>query len=376
MAQPVEDRMPPVEEAIRRRVQERARDWFPGTGTTTPVRLRRLVERPRAVLYAVHLDGGARPHLLAKVRRDDRPPVERGATARTRPRLAAGVLSPAELSTLEYAGLRGIQDIFAGDPRFGVVRPLDHLADHNTLLIEYVDAPTLRELVVRDGRLSPGRWRGPPAGTAEACRSAGAWLARFQTELPFDGRPERQATRASVVDAFAAYEEFLLPVLGRRALGDVVLRGVELAAQALPERLPLAVGHGDYAPRNMFVRADACLAVFDPLPRWVVPRYDDLSRLLVAIRMQALQVHTRGAAFSREQLDAWEEAVLVGYREEQRLSLPELRCYQLLITLDRWCALVDGPAAGWRGRLAGTSVRRASGYLRGEAERLLVAEPG
>jgi len=371
MTQPVGQQSPDVGEAIRCRVRERAGDWFPGVGAAPEIRLRRLVERPRAVLYAVHVDGGARPLVLAKVRRGH-PGRDGGAPPGARPRLATGSLPAAELSALEYTGLQAIQEVFDhGDPRFAVVRPLDHLAGHDTILMEHVDAPTLRRLVLHGNRFSPRRRRTAPSGTAAACRAAGSWLARYQRELAPEGRPERQATRTSVVAAFAAYDAFLGSAVGPRAAGDVALRGGELAGQLYPEQLPMAVGHGDYAPRNMFVRNDGRLAVFDPLPRWLVPRYDDLARLLVAIRVQGVQVHTHGAAFSAAELGAREDDVLAGYRAEQHLPLPELRCYQLLITLDRWCALVDGPATGWRGRVRGASVHRASGYLRGEAERLL-----
>ena len=59
-----------VESAILRSVTEHAQEWFPEAGPRPVVHLRQLVNRPRAALYALHLDGSPRPQVLAKVRRD------------------------------------------------------------------------------------------------------------------------------------------------------------------------------------------------------------------------------------------------------------------------------------------------------------------
>jgi hypothetical protein len=112
-------------------------------------------------------------------------------------------------------------------------------------------------------------------------------------------------------------------------------------------------------------------AVFDPLPRWAVPRFEDLCRFLVALRLQGLQLHTHGLAYGRAELDRHEQQVIEGYRGDEQLSLPELRCFQLLITLDKWSALVDSPSGGVTGRLRGASVAAATGFLSREAGRVL-----
>ena len=39
----------------------------------------------------------------------------------------------------------------------------------------------------------------------------------------------------------------------------------------------MAVGHGDYAPRNLFVDRSGRVTVIDPMPRWVVPRVEDIA---------------------------------------------------------------------------------------------------
>jgi hypothetical protein len=358
-----------VEDVIRQRVRERADEWFPGVGAG-PVRLRRLVERPRAVLYAVHVGEDAeRPQVLAKVRRGW-PDTVRAAGAR--PRLSPDLLPAAEQTALEFAGLTAIEAMFGnGHPAFGAVRPLDHLVAEDTLLMEYVDAPTLRDALTRASRFSLPLGRRSHREGEQAWRAAGAWLRTFQQRMPGAGLPVRQATRDDVVDRFEAFGTFLADRIGARAAGDAAQSGARAAADVLPPRLPLAVGHGDYAPRNVFRLRDGRLAVFDPLPRWQVPRVEDLCRFLVAIRMQGVQLHTHGLAYSAEQLDRRERAVLEGYCGSEAVRLPELRCHQLLITLDKWTALVDSPSSSWLGRLRSASLQRAAGYLRDETRRLV-----
>jgi hypothetical protein len=369
-ARPVGDPTTGVEDVIRQRVTERAELWFPDVGARPAVRLRRLVERPRAVLYAVHVgDRPARPQVLAKVRRGWSDSVrEAGA----RPRLAPSLLPAPEQTALEFAGLTAIQAVFGGgNAAFGAVRPLDHLADDDTILMEYVAAPTLRDVLLRAGRFHPRIGRGPRLDHEEAWRRAGTWLRTFQQRMPGDGLPARQATRDDVVDRFEAFSGFLTDRLGPRAAGEAVRSGARLAADVLPAQLPLAVGHGDYAPRNVFLLDDGRLAVFDPLPRWRVPRFEDLCRFLVALRMQGVQLHTHGAAYGAGELDRRERAVIEGYCGSDAVPLAELRCHQLLITLDKWAALVDSPSRSLPGRVRSASLRAAAGYLRKETGRLV-----
>ena len=371
--------VPHLEALVVQRVTERADEWFPGVGNRPVVTLRRLAERPRAVLYAVDVGEGAnrRPLVLAKVRRGWSGAVQQPGA---RPRLASDLLPAAEQTALEFAGLTALHRIFgSGSSDFGAVRPLEHLAADDTLLMDYVAAPTLRSVLAHSSRLSPQLRRSPHRPGEDAWRRAGSWLRRFQQQMPEAGLPARQATRDDVVDRLEAFGAFLAGRLGDRAAGYAARAGARLAADVLPERTPLAVGHGDYAPRNVFLAGDGRLTVFDPLPRWRVPRFEDLCRFLVAARLPAVQVHTQGMAYGAVALDRRERAVIEGYGGDAVLPLPELRCHQLLITLDRWSALVDSPSRGWPARPRMASLHRASGYLREETERLvrlIESEPG
>jgi hypothetical protein len=365
----VGERPTALERALTAHVEERAGDWVPESASRH-VRLRQLVARPRAVLYAVCVGNDDGPQILAKVRREG-PLGEGPRRPDARPRLMEGGLPVAEQTALEYEGLRQIRAMVGGaHPVFAAVRPFGVLADQHTVFMEYVEAPTLRQQLVRDSRLAPPRLRSRRRDD-QVWRDVGAWLSTFQRAMRKQGLEQRQATRDDVVDRFAAYSRWLTATLGPRTVGDGVARCADLARDVLPDRLPMAVGHGDFAPRNVFLRGDGRLSVFDPMPRWVVPRFEDLCRFLVAVRLQGIQLHTRGLAYAERELDRREEAVLDGYRAGSELPLPQLRCYQLLITLDKWSALADRPAAGRRRRLHDATTRSASAYLRREVQRLL-----
>ena len=143
------------------------------------------------------------------------------------------------------------------------------------------------------------------------------------------------------MDQFRAYQEFLAAEVGASAFAGLGDRGAELAAAVLPDFIPTAAGHGDYAPRNMFLDNGGRLTVFDPLPRFAVPAQDDLCRFLVGVRLLGLQLHTHGVAYSAADLERRESAVIAGYYADRPVPAAELRCYQAMIMLDKWSALVQ-----------------------------------
>jgi hypothetical protein len=361
-----------AEQAIVDRVVTDAPTWFPGTPRNPEVHLRPLGTRRRSRLYAVSLgDPSAPPTLVAKVR-NEHTAVAGGAGAPRRPILAGTVVDEAELTSREYSALRHLETIFAGDdPRFGAVRALAHLPGHHAIIMGLVPGVPMRELVIRWSRLIPGRRRGHLA-PEPVFRAVGAWLRAFHDATPTVDHPIRQGTGADVVTHFEALEEFLGSRLGRR-FGRLAGAGSALAAEVLPPGdLPLAVGHGDFATRNVMVNPrTGRIVVLDPLARWAVPEQEDLCRFLVGVQLNGLQVHTRGAAYGADTLARWQREVVTGYYGDV-VPLGPLLCYQLLLLLDKWSALVEPARHG--GVVA--SVRRisqeaASGYVRTQAERLL-----
>lgn len=350
-------------------MSERAEEWFGAQGgPPATVRVRQVDSRPRAMLLAVYLGEDSRvPQVMAKVRREA--PVTLPRRSPRRPILTDDVPSVSEMTALEYDGLQSIHSIFGGaDPSFGSVRPLDHLLPENAILMEYVHAGTLRRRLLAQNRLSSRQPRGG-RDPREPWRRAGAWLRRFQTATPHGARPARQARREDVLERFDAYGSYLSTRLGTR-FGDLGRRGSELAAQVLPDELTMAVSHGDFAPRNVFVGRDDRVTVFDPMPRWLVPAHEDLSRLLISVRLLGLQVHTRGQAFSRATLEGVDRDILRGYAGQRPLQVAELRCYELLILFDKWSALLDR-AERDRSGLRRASLDRATVYVSAQADELL-----
>lgn len=356
---------------LEQRILQRAEAWYPTLRGTPTVRLHQLADRPRSALYLADLrTDNDRATVLAKVRKDAALVSRDGA----RPRLAADPLSAARLTRLELSGLRAIHEQMGGEAsRFGTVRPLDHLTAPSAIFMEWVPGVPLRGLLTGRSRLVPSVMveRRGPAGAWHAWGDVGAWLRAFQDAVPVAGLPPRTATAREVVELFGAFGEFLSRRLGDSGPSTLAERGARLATDALPECLEVTVGHGDYAPRNVLVDGRGRLTVVDPLPRWAVSRYEDLCRFLVGVRFLGLQVHTHGLAYRDEWLARIELEAVAGYFQDDEVPLAQLRCFQLLIMLDKWCALVDGGEAGWRGRLRTVSAARASRYFAREGEALL-----
>ena len=360
-----------IEQAIATTVSEGRADWFPDLPGRS-VRLEPISVRPRALLYGVHLDDGTVPQVLAKVRRDsDAAAGETGRTSSERPRLRTDVAAAAELTHFEYLGLSSIANLFRpDDPRFDTVRPLAELSEHSTILMDFHHALTLHRVLTGQSRLSrirhPFRAR---LAVPDVWSDAGGWLRRFHDGSPSEGLAVRQHTRESVLERFAAYSSYF----GVRAMADaqsVAREGEALAAVTIPEELPMAVGHGDYAPRNLFVDRSARVTVIDPMPRWVVPRVEDIGRFLIALRLLGLQLHSHGAAYSQAWLADREHEFVTGYFGETSVPLSLLRTYEVLILLDKWSALSERGDRG-RDRFEAAGVRLAAPYITRQARRLL-----
>jgi hypothetical protein len=345
-------------ETLTQSIAPHTHGWFPDH-PHSGLEVRVLADRPKCVLLTVHLDGAEVPAALAKLRRDSLG----GPGAGARPRLRNEAATAEQLTVLEWSGLEAIERACGDTAGLGVVRPLLLMRDEAGLVMSFTDAPTLRNVVLDLSRLRRGR--GSLDDAIAGCTLAGHWLRAFQERSGESDRPVRQGTREEVVDQLRAYGEFLDSRDWRR----VATKGTELVSELLPREVPLTVGHGDFAPRNMLLR-DGRLTVLDPLPRWRVPTYDDLCRFLVGIRLIGEQVHTHGLAFGSGTLDALEEAAVGAYLGPHGDRAP-LRAYQLLILMDKWTAMLDNPRRDVPGRIARRSAALADHRVRAEAERLL-----
>lgn len=372
-------------EDVRDLVAERAAAWFPDlrgpVDVPGDVLVRPMSVRPRCRLYEVRVAGpdGVR-RAVVKVR-DPRPD---SAGPLDRPSLVDDRVGAAEQAAAEYAGLRRIEATTdPGDPRFGAVRALDLVPGSAVVVLEHVAAPTLRQVLLGHSRLARTATDRRLRRTDPACWSnTGAWLARFHgaepgtfgyeiPEVSGFATTERCATRADVLGRFSSYAGYLGERVGPRAAA-IANRARDLAADTFPERLPTALSHGDFTPRNVFVEPGGRVSVFDPMPRWRAPWLEDVCRFLVNVRLVGLQVHSHGAAFAGAVLDDIERRFLQGYLGGRRPP-GELTGFRLLVLLDKWSAIVSQRPGGWRGTVDRPRARWVDSYLAAEAARLLVA---
>ena len=202
-------------------------------------------------------------------------PEARGAG--DRPRLTV-VEDTHERHRWEYLGLRAAEERVEAlrDPRFAVLRAIDHLPAQRAFLIEDVPHPTLRDLLTGPARLTPsGRRR-----IRAALENAGAWLREFHN-LPA-GDPDAPPLRARPAEVEAALRE-QAEFAGRPATA--------IEEGALPDPLPLGLWHADFAPRNVFVTPTGAVAGFDMAARRRAPIYEDIAYFLMNLR----RLRSRGA---------------------------------------------------------------------------------
>ncbi|HEX6248371.1 MAG TPA: hypothetical protein VFZ64_10910 [Nocardioidaceae bacterium] len=351
----------------------RAGEWFPDLDAGR-VRVRPVSSdaRARCFLHMVDLDDGrlVRP-VVVKVRHSV-PQLRRLDRYESRPVLTPErTLSDAESARLEYDALRDIERAVApAEPgRFGVLRALAWLPEESGIVMDLVREPTLRDRLLRTSRLQR-RPRAPMPATP--WHNAGAWLRVFHDEVPGHGLPTRLAHRDQVAALMGEQAAFLGEQLGDPpALRRVRETACELVG-AFPSELPLAAGHGDFVANNMFASENGRVTVFDPLPRWRVPRYQDLATLTVGLRALPLNATSQGLAFGPEDLPRYERAFLAGYFGED-VPVSAVRVYQLVVLLDRWAALVSKTTRGGAARsgVRAARVRLTSRFLQRECGRLL-----
>lgn len=363
--------------AVAAEARANADAWFAELNARrVRVRFLSTAARPRCFMHRVELDDGQVQRTVAVKVRHSHPGLRRLDKFEGRPVLTPErTLSDRETGKREYDGLRTIVDAVGatGDGRFGVLRPLAWMPQQSAIVMDFVEEPTLRALLLRTARTRPGS---SPPMSETPWLNAGAWLRIFhehETALTL-GMANRLETRTQVAEMYRSFTSFLVdaggssPLLHR--LDDMAW---DLTAAALPEQLPVVPGHGDFVANNLFTGPAGAVTGFDPLTLWRVPKYQDLGTLAVGIRILPLQAATRGLALPTEQLDRYERALLHGYFGSDDVPLAAIRAYQLLVLLDRWSDLVSKQVHGStvRQRLRDLRVRMATRHCLSEAGRLL-----
>jgi hypothetical protein len=267
------------------------------------------------------------PDPVAPILPDERP--------RLMPVTGAGIRQ-----TLEFEALRLLERRLdeVGDRRLRAIRALAVLEGSGALVMEAFAGRSLPRLLLW-GTL---RQRAGTAGPVALADAAGAWL-RVLHDTPAGSAPIRQGTTDELVACFSNFGEFLATVAPSRNLGRTIEIGRAAAADI--KELPVAMSHGDFAPRNILVDEQGRIAAMDLLARWQAPRYEDLSAFLLAMRTSRVNATTSGLLFGRA-IDRLEPAFLAGYFGGEPVPLHEIRLYELLLLLDKWSARLARRAKG------------------------------
>ncbi|MCH8829232.1 MAG: phosphotransferase, partial [Planctomycetes bacterium] len=247
------------------RLIRRSGSYFDNSDAETTVIADTVVHNYRfSTIYSADIVAGKTSHrVIVKVPRNSDRDL---ATARVddRPRLVP-LMTPREEAKHEFAAMKHIHRHFSSHNTAEIrsVRPLDFCPRDGAVILEAVDAPTLHDLLQRDGESDE---------YAAIFSNSGRWLrALHDLPLPDDCR-SRDETRRDYLGNVARYTAFLRTHgVDCRFLQTVEDSLTPLCDQFLPLQLPLGLSHGDFAPHNLFAFADGSVAAFDPLGHWQVP---------------------------------------------------------------------------------------------------------
>lgn len=332
-------------ESIRAYLEGRASAYWPGMAAdATRVVLQRADIRSSGRLYWYRIDlGAARRTVVVKI---VNPPAD-PPTARLR---LAGKIDPSGGFRREYAGLRLIDDHFAtlGDETVANVPVLDHIEPHGGIVFERVEGTHLTELLQAHHRLARSRSSDRLLAVAD---HAGVWLREFHS-VPVSPAIVHRARRDEVIEWLERYCDHL--GRGLRApdrFRDVARDARRAAEAALPDPLPVAVAHSDFAKRNVLVQGASRVLVLDTLAWRHAPIYEDLATFTVGNRFGRLQLQTYGLAYRDDLLVAMDDALLAGYFGAAGQPTEAFRAYELLVLLDRWAAVLNWGTRGPIGKL-------------------------
>lgn len=335
----------PIIERLAHQLRDRGASYFdpPGQEAVADVRLIRGTRRSISQLYWYALRSGERSMVvLVKVPGAVQAPS-------LRPRMAP----PSDAQTKyaeEHRALSLIHAHFSErDPnRFGAIRVLDLLPDHQALVMEAVDRPTLRHLAMRPG------WRRVPRSPADletAFRNAGAWLQEYHGIDAAGARHEALADREEFLDFVRQITEYLSKRLGEQAYFARVRRQVSAAAgESLPEHLPLALSHNDYCMRNILVGPSRQVTVFDTLARVRTPVYRDLSFFVTDLSFSVGPALARRAFHYPLRIEAYRTAFLDGYFAGSDHSQKAIHVFEVQALLERWCSAISSTPVSPRTR--------------------------
>jgi hypothetical protein len=242
---------------------------------------------------------------------------------------------PHDMHRLHYSALKAIHEYFTclNKKNLGAIQVLDYLPEYSAIFTEESSDPKLRQLLYRKNRLQA---LFHDDELAPAFQNAGAWLKAYH-EMPKEKDVHiRHSHLEDYVEAISKLNSFLTRILGDgsyfKKISSII---IHKAQEILPESLPLGLGHGDFALRNILISPNARVTVLDTFAKWRTPIYEDIGYFLNDLQMSYPQVISHGLAFSSKQLASYEQAFLKGYFDQKLIPYPAIRLYEILALLDK-----------------------------------------
>jgi len=329
---------------VSRHINSNALKYYPGLDKTHPeVRLISEQHRSSSSLYRFELVNHlVRYNIVAKgIDLANNPKRGEITGIDSRPRLAPGPTDYRVKPWLEYTALKAIYEYFEklGNPSLGAIRVLDFIQNTQTIVMDEHRDPSLRSLFAKTNCLNDLRGRAPDL--RRAFFNAGVWLKTYSTLPKTENVITRLPHRDDFNESVIIFTDFLSQVFGDTSFFQRVEKIVIPAAEELmPCELPLGIGHGDYAMRNILVGENDRVTAFDTCAKWRAPIYEDIAYFLVQLETNGLQVLSQGFAIDSRTLAAYQREFLAGYFGETHIPIEVIRLFQIQSLLDSWSSQV------------------------------------
>ncbi|MEZ4870525.1 MAG: phosphotransferase [Caldilineaceae bacterium] len=315
-------------------LQNHAPAYFPELVASPSVELLQQQVRATSVLFRFRIVTATNARVV--IVKMPLPQVsQQGPTPLERPCLTT-LTDPLIKVEFEYRALAQIYQHFTRlqDDRFDAIHPLEYLPDFPAIIMEEKKAPNLRHLLMQTHRL---RMQRSVRDFSQIFHNAGAWLRAYHALPKVEYTLTRHATRADFVQSINDFAAFLSTTLGNRAyVQQLATWAVDQAEALLPDLLPMGLGHGDYATRNILVGPADCVTVLDTLSKWQTPIYEDIAYFLFRLKAAGPQALGQGLLFSPARLAAYEQAFLQGYWGTEPIPYAQIRLFEVQALLDYW----------------------------------------
>jgi len=332
---------------FNRYIQKHVTQYYPQLDTrTTRVRLAKKEDRLTSRLYYFDItDQHQTKPILVKVSFPES--QKRNVSQLTKPRLYPAT-DPFDMPTFEYQALSKIDSHLRGvDPgNISTIKVLDFIPDKYAIVMEAIQHQNLRTGYLK---ASSRLYRNPPLSLISAFQNAGRWLSLFHSFPLDDHVQDRHTHPKDFISHITVLADHLIKhTHNTQFLTDFKAHITSLANQYLPQNLPLGLGHGDFAARNILVNRRGTVTVFDTFAKWNAPIYEDIGYFLNNIRSSWYQITTLGFIYPPQYINAYEKAFLSGYFEDTPIPYPQIKLFEILALLDKWADSIERTYSGTR----------------------------